>query len=50
MRLGAFDHLQKPIGRVAEREVLARALRPQQAAGGSVNEEASEEFFCFGRT
>jgi len=34
MRLGAFDHLAKPVGREAVREVLARALH-HEAAGES---------------
>ncbi|MCZ2498776.1 response regulator [Xylophilus sp. Kf1] len=33
MRLGAFDHLDKPIRRDAVVEVLARALRQESAAG-----------------
>jgi len=32
MRLGAFDHLTKPIGREELQQVLARALRPLPAA------------------
>ncbi|WP_413761694.1 sigma-54-dependent transcriptional regulator [Variovorax sp. Varisp41] len=32
MRLGAFDHLAKPIGREAVREVLERALQQRTAA------------------
>ena len=32
MRLGAFDHLTKPITRDAVRDVLARALQVRQAA------------------
>jgi DNA-binding NtrC family response regulator len=31
MRLGAFDHLAKPVGREAVRDVLARALRHESA-------------------
>lgn len=31
MRLGAFDHLAKPIGREAVREVLERALQQRTA-------------------
>ncbi len=32
MRLGAFDHLAKPVGRQDVSDVLARALRPRDAA------------------
>lgn len=35
MRLGAFDHLTKPIGRDAVQEVLSRALRGAHAASSS---------------
>jgi len=35
MRLGAFDHLAKPIGREAVREVLQRALQQRAAASPS---------------
>jgi two-component system NtrC family response regulator len=35
MRLGAFDHLAKPIGREAVREVLERALQQRTAAAPS---------------
>ncbi|MDH6167811.1 DNA-binding NtrC family response regulator [Variovorax boronicumulans] len=35
MRLGAFDHLAKPIGREAVREVLERALQQHTAASPS---------------
>ena len=35
MRLGAFDHLAKPIGREAVREVLERALQQRAAAAPS---------------
>ncbi|SFQ73680.1 two-component system, NtrC family, response regulator [Variovorax sp. OK605] len=44
MRLGAFDHLTKPISREAVREVLARALQ-QQAAGspsGAAHDDGSD--------
>lgn len=49
MRLGAFDHLAKPIGRDAVIEVLSRALRQEKAApdparpGLSFSEEDDEE-------
>ena len=36
MRLGAFDHLAKPIGREAVADVLARALRGGQAMSQTV--------------
>ena len=44
MKLGAFDHLPKPIGREAVREVLERALRASQAAPPSpdISDERSE--------
>ncbi|MFE8645849.1 sigma-54-dependent transcriptional regulator [Sphingomonas sp. NCPPB 2930] len=35
MRLGAFDHLAKPIGRDAVIEVLGRALRQEKACAGT---------------
>ncbi|CAM3607834.1 sigma-54-dependent transcriptional regulator [Paracidovorax anthurii] len=35
MRLGAFDHLTKPVSRAAVIEVLERALRPDPAPGGA---------------
>lgn len=41
MRLGAFDHLTKPIGREAVQEVLSRALREQATTASS--EPAAEE-------
>ncbi|WP_198085860.1 sigma-54 dependent transcriptional regulator [Variovorax sp. E3] len=37
MRLGAFDHLAKPISREAVREVLARALQQHTAASPSLS-------------
>jgi DNA-binding NtrC family response regulator len=39
MRLGAFDHLQKPIGREAVKDVLARALRTERAAAIGTTED-----------
>ena len=41
MRLGAFDHLTKPIGRAAVVEVLGRALR-RERAGDSPGQTSSE--------
>jgi two-component system NtrC family response regulator len=41
MRLGAFDHLAKPISREAVREVLARALQQHTAASFSAASAAS---------
>jgi CheY-like chemotaxis protein len=35
MELGAFDHLVKPVGRDAVREVLEKALRREQPVLGS---------------
>ena len=46
MRLGAFDHLAKPIGREAVREVLERALQQRATAtpsGAPVDEDDSGE-------
>ena len=43
MRLGAFDHLQKPIGRDAVKEVLARALRTERASATGATEASSDE-------
>ena len=43
MRLGAFDHLAKPIGREAVREVLERALQQRTAAApASVPDDADD--------
>jgi len=38
MRLGAFDHLAKPVRRDAVIEVLGRALRVEPARGGSASD------------
>ncbi|KQM78728.1 sigma-54 dependent transcriptional regulator [Xylophilus sp. Leaf220] len=43
MRLGAFDHLAKPIGRDAVIEVLARALRQEKACPGTARPAAGAE-------
>ncbi len=43
MRLGAFDHLAKPIGREAVIEVLGRALLPEQAGATSAAADAQDE-------
>ncbi len=49
MRLGAFDHLAKPISREAVREVLARALKQHTAAtlstaaSGNASDDDSNE-------
>lgn len=37
MKLGAFDHLAKPVGRDTVREVLEKALRREQAASGDAS-------------
>ncbi|MBB3641940.1 sigma-54-dependent transcriptional regulator [Variovorax atrisoli] len=45
MRLGAFDHLAKPISREAVREVLDRALQQQPgAAGTAAVADADDDF------
>lgn len=43
MRLGAFDHLAKPISREAVREVLERALQQQTAALPSATAAADDD-------
>jgi DNA-binding NtrC family response regulator len=42
MRLGAFDHLTKPVGRAALVDTLARALRQSLAAEGEPAEGAAD--------
>jgi DNA-binding NtrC family response regulator len=42
MKLGAFDHLAKPIGRKAVREVLEKALRPEQTLPSGFAAKADE--------
>ena len=43
MRLGAFDHLAKPIGREAVIEVLGRALRQETASAGASRLAAGDD-------
>ncbi len=43
MRLGAFDHLAKPIGRAAVAEVLARALREASPPAGDKADAAADD-------
>ncbi|UVH58016.1 sigma-54 dependent transcriptional regulator [Variovorax paradoxus] len=43
MRLGAFDHLAKPISREAVREVLERALQRQTAASPSASNTGDDD-------
>ncbi|MGJ7537211.1 MULTISPECIES: sigma-54-dependent transcriptional regulator [unclassified Variovorax] len=43
MRLGAFDHLAKPISREAVREVLERALQRQTAASPSTSNTGDDD-------
>jgi two-component system NtrC family response regulator len=42
MKLGAFDHLVKPVGRDAVREVLEKALRRQQSVPGFSSDTTEE--------
>jgi len=43
MRLGAFDHLAKPVGRDAVQEVLARALRSTRPASADATTPSDDD-------